>query len=698
MADDGAQDTMTFPGVETPASPVPETSPFGRFTSEPAIPFQGFGQAADVIGVPQRELMSSFGRVMSDQAAGQIPDQSDVTQMFLQAGQEEAARRQAAAGAQAGLASQKAGLYQDFLAQPRPDVYQPKYREMPKAPTPQYRDPMQAVGSPLSVLALAAGLFTRTPATATLNAASAAMQAQRAGDQQGYENARNEFRDKLDETLKHNDQERTAYLDSWNNRKMTMQERLADLEMKAAMYQNQALANSARSGNVSQVQMQLDAMGKAQEFMKQFAPTAKSVGEWQAQEAQKVAARVKSEHPDWADDKVYAEVNRILRPIFEVSQKPGAATAVSQQNQFVMQRVAELDAQGKSPTEAFAQARREATGRGLTSSEEITAAAKRYQQSEVAAGRPEPDLNDAITHVMETRASARRAPPGLWFQQLNPGLSSVLTDMGSTQPGFIEELNNKKGTLGPTDQRQLIRAKTAMDGAEDIARFIVAKPWSVGLVSQLAKNIPGIDLTKEYTVSDATALLSGAAGSVDGKENELARRYKVTPSQISDAIVLYKKLIQQSLDDAASTGRPTVFLERLLLSGVYRQDVRPETMLRITQDREYVTDDKFKSMIDPRASFKATSEGKYPFYKTGWQDYARGANMNLYQSSDDKTLAALQQRGAIDAATAAAIKLGRTPKSPEILSQIVADDTKSELIRDAARLLLQYRYKLGAQP
>lgn len=674
---------------------------------------QGFGQTADVVvpqsdvgggtrfptlGVPETAFYTPQRRVETALQTGQAPEQGDVYQMFYQANQDEAARRQAAAGAQAAAAGQKAGLYKEFLAQPRPDVYQPQYKPTPTPPKPQYRDPMQAIGSPLSVLALAAGLFTRTPATATLNAAAAAMEAQRAGDQQGYENARNEFRDKLDETLRHNDQERTAYLDSWNNRKMVMAERLADLEMKATMYQNQALANSARSGNVSNVQMQIDAMGKAQEFMKQFAPTAKSVGEWQAQEAQKTAARVKSEHPDWADDKVYAEVNRILRPIFEVSQKPGAATAVSLQNQFIMKRVAELEGEGKSPTEAFAQAKREAAGRSMTSSEEITAAAKRYQESEVAAGRPEPNLNDAITHVMETRASARRAPPGLWFQQLNPGLSSVLADMGSTQPGFIEELNNKKGTLGPTDQRQLIRAKTAMDGAEDIARFIVAKPWSVGLVSQLAKNIPGIDLTKEYTVSDATALLSGAAGSVDGKENELARRYNVTPSQISDAIVLYKKLIQQSLDDAASTGRPTVFLERLLLSGVYRQDVRPETMLRITQDREYVTDDKFKTMIDPRASFKATSEGKYPFYKTGWQDYARGANMNLYQSSDDKTLAALQQRGAIDAATAAAIKLGRTPKSPEILSQIVADDTKSELIRDAARLLLQYRYKLGAQP
>lgn len=262
-----------------------------------------------------------------DIIARMSPDQRYFYDLQMQAEREEAARRQAAAGAEAGAASRRAADLREYLATPKPSIYEPKYKATPTPPKPQYRDPMEAIGNPLAGLALIAGLFTRNSGTATLKAAAAAMQAQQKGDQIGYENARNEFRDKLDETMRNNEQERTAYLDSWNNRKLTMQEKLSELEMKATLYRNEAMAAAARSGNVSQAQMQLNALIKSKQVLDNIAPIAKTTGEWQAQEAQRTIARLKSEHPDWNEEKVYSEANRVLKPIFEVTQKPNAAAA-----------------------------------------------------------------------------------------------------------------------------------------------------------------------------------------------------------------------------------------------------------------------------------------------------------------------------------------------------------------------------------
>lgn len=244
----------------TPGAPIVSPSP---------------GQYADTV-VPPSPVPAAAPTGMDAVLSGMDPKQRAIYDMMLQSEQEEARRRQAAGAAQAGIAARTAGDIRQYLAEPKPPIYQPKYRDMPSAPKPQYRDPIAAIGSPLAGLALVAGLFTRTSGTATLNAAAAAMQAQQRGDQLAFENAHLEFRDKLDETLRANEQEHRAYTDSWNNRKLTMQDRLADLEMKATLYKNEGLAASARSGNVSDVQMRLNALVKAQSVIEALRPPASS--------------------------------------------------------------------------------------------------------------------------------------------------------------------------------------------------------------------------------------------------------------------------------------------------------------------------------------------------------------------------------------------------------------------------------------
>jgi hypothetical protein len=255
------------------------------------------GQYADTV-MPPSPAPSAAPTGMDAVLSGMDPKQRAIYDMMLQSEQEEARRRQAAGAAQAGVAARTAGDIREYLATPKPPIYEPKYKAMPTPPKPQYRDPIEAIGSPLAGLALVAGLFTRTSGTATLNAAAAAMQAQQQGDQLAFENARLEFRDKLDETLRSNEQEHRAYTDSWNNRKLTMQDRLADLEMKATLYKNEGLAASARAGNVSDVQMRLNALVKAQEVIKALQPPASSFKQEQV---------LFNEGHQWALEKAKAE-------------------------------------------------------------------------------------------------------------------------------------------------------------------------------------------------------------------------------------------------------------------------------------------------------------------------------------------------------------------------------------------------------
>mgnify|MGYP003350510310 CR=1 FL=1 len=71
----------------------------------------------------------------------------------------------AQAAAAAGAAQRRAADITSYLAEPRPPVYQPKYRPLPTPPKAQFRDPIEAVGSPIAGLAMIAGLFTRTAGT-----------------------------------------------------------------------------------------------------------------------------------------------------------------------------------------------------------------------------------------------------------------------------------------------------------------------------------------------------------------------------------------------------------------------------------------------------------------------------------------------------------------------------------------------------
>lgn len=103
----------------------------------------------------------------------------------------------------------------------------PLRRVIPEPPKPVYRDPITALSQPLTALAMLASLFTRTPATTALNAAAGAMDAQKRGDQQAYLDANREYQQELQKVSTEQNIENAEYQRDFENRRLSMQERLA---------------------------------------------------------------------------------------------------------------------------------------------------------------------------------------------------------------------------------------------------------------------------------------------------------------------------------------------------------------------------------------------------------------------------------------------------------------------------------------
>lgn len=103
----------------------------------------------------------------------------------------------------------------------------------PEPPTPKESDPLMALGKPLSLIALAASLFTRRPAVAAMNAMAGAMQAQREGDQARYLNEYRVYQQQLAKWKEEDASEKAQYDQILKDRKLSLDERNAKLRTTA---------------------------------------------------------------------------------------------------------------------------------------------------------------------------------------------------------------------------------------------------------------------------------------------------------------------------------------------------------------------------------------------------------------------------------------------------------------------------------
>lgn len=241
----------------------------------PFGPGGALAMAGSVLGPPPGSLAAPPDPSVAERTREAQEKLLDLYNLYPNAAAADLAASRAAAASQAAARGQLAERYKVAAEAPLPDLYKPQYRPVPEAPKPVYREPFQALGAPLAALALVAGAFTRNSGTAVLTAASTAMEAQAKGDQVGYENARSEFKDALDTTMKNNEMERNAYRDAWSDRKATFDERVSNLALWSSYYQNKAMSSAANGGNVAQINAQIAGLTSTLGVLKQMEPAFK---------------------------------------------------------------------------------------------------------------------------------------------------------------------------------------------------------------------------------------------------------------------------------------------------------------------------------------------------------------------------------------------------------------------------------------
>lgn len=139
----------------------------------------------------------------------------------------------------------------------------PKLQEVPAPPAREEPDPLRVFGQVLPVLAMLGGLAVRNNATAALQAGAAAMQAARTNDAEALERAHQEWEDNIQSITANNEVRLSQYQAILDDSRMSMDERLAELNALAASEQNVLRLQQIASGQVSElaagVQMEIQA-------------------------------------------------------------------------------------------------------------------------------------------------------------------------------------------------------------------------------------------------------------------------------------------------------------------------------------------------------------------------------------------------------------------------------------------------------
>jgi hypothetical protein len=121
----------------------------------------------------------------------------------------------------------------------RPSLQDPGFPQRPTAgarpepPTPKYRDSLMALTNPLMIIPLMASLFTRNSAVAAGNAMAAAIEAQKKGDMDAYQDEREVYAQNLAKWQREDAEQKTEYENIIEDRRLSLDERNSRLRMAA---------------------------------------------------------------------------------------------------------------------------------------------------------------------------------------------------------------------------------------------------------------------------------------------------------------------------------------------------------------------------------------------------------------------------------------------------------------------------------
>lgn len=139
------------------------------------------------------------------------------------------------------------------MAVPRPKP--PTLQDLPDSPQKDdyIKDPQRVLGQTLPLIAILGSLGTRNGAVNAMRSASAAMNAARANDKDAFAQAHQEWKDNMDQIIATNDQERQRYLDIMEDRKMSLQEKLSELQVQTAVDGNSQMQALVANGQLGEL-------------------------------------------------------------------------------------------------------------------------------------------------------------------------------------------------------------------------------------------------------------------------------------------------------------------------------------------------------------------------------------------------------------------------------------------------------------
>jgi hypothetical protein len=125
----------------------------------------------------------------------------------------------------------------------------PKQEKLPDAPDTKMQDPIKAMGSVGSLIAILGSLKTRAPMTSALNAAAASMKAYHQGDMEAAQLEREKWKDNFEKALKSNQEEMQQYTAALQESQFDITRAQSKLRTIAAQQQNNSMLAAIENGD-----------------------------------------------------------------------------------------------------------------------------------------------------------------------------------------------------------------------------------------------------------------------------------------------------------------------------------------------------------------------------------------------------------------------------------------------------------------
>lgn len=145
---------------------------------------------------------------------------------------------------------QSSGEAYKIASEPTPKPALPKLKDMPEPPDTSLKDPTQAFGSVLSIMALLSSLATRAPLKSAMRAMTGVINGARQGQKDIADYQTKRFQAAMEEARGQNDKELSEYQAELSNAKLSVDEKLARLHALAIKHEDQAAAHQLETKGI----------------------------------------------------------------------------------------------------------------------------------------------------------------------------------------------------------------------------------------------------------------------------------------------------------------------------------------------------------------------------------------------------------------------------------------------------------------